>query len=293
MFLDRFIQFLRYEKNYSNHTLVSYHKDIKNYVFFLESEGFTVQTATLHQVRSYLSSLMAAHIQARSVNQHISALRSFYKFLLRENLVTQNPMLLVKALKTPTKLPEIIAEDKLLNLLDAKDTFSDDFYGQRDRLVMELFFGTGIRREELMTISEHDIDFYHQTIRIFGKGRKERIIPLTQSLISLLEEYIKLKKDRFHNNKSIRLIVTNKGGDAYAKLIYRIVNHYLTIISSQQKKSPHVLRHSFATALLNRGAKINDIKELLGHAGLAATQVYTHNSVERLKSIYKQAHPKA
>ncbi len=293
MFLERFLHYLRYEKNYSHHTIVSYRKDIQKYVSFLNADDFDIETATLHQVRSYLSTLMKANIQARSVNQHISALRSFYKFLLRENLVAQNPMLLIRALKTPKKLPEIIPEDKLLGLLDAKDTFVDDFWGLRDRLVMELFFGTGIRREELMTIVEQDIDFRQQTIRIFGKGRKERIIPITQSLISILGKYIRVKNDQFPDNKSDKLIVTNKGGDAYAELIYRIVNKYLNIISSQQKKSPHVLRHSFATALLNRGAKINDIKELLGHAGLAATQVYTHNSVERLKSIYKQAHPKA
>jgi len=293
MFLDRFIHYLRYEKHYSRHTIISYHKDIKKYIHYLETDGFTVQTASLHQVRAYLSSLMAANLQARSVNQHISALRSFYRFLLREKLVTNNPTLLVKALKTPKKLPEVIPEDKLLALLDAKDTFSNDFPGYRDRLVMELFFGTGIRREELMTITEEDIDFGQGTIRILGKGNKERIIPITSSLIALLGEYMAIKKDQFMHNKSARLIVTNTGSNPYAKFVYDIVNHYLGIISSQHKKSPHVLRHSFATALLNRGARINDIKELLGHAGLAATQIYTHNSVERLKSIYKLAHPKA
>jgi integrase/recombinase XerC len=292
MLLDRFLNYIQYEKNYSPHTLVSYKKDIQNYISFLESQDFTICDASHHQVRAYLAVLMADGMKARSVNKNISTLRSFYKFLLRENQVAANPMLLVKNLKTPKQLPEIINEESLIGLLDDKDTFTSDFPGQRDRLVMELLFGTGIRRAELLTINDNDIDFYNQTIRILGKRNKERIIPIYSSLSHLIKEYIKNKEHTF-DKKAERLIVTNKGEGAYVNLIYGIVTHYLGRISTQLKISPHVLRHSFATSLLNRGAAINDIKELLGHANLAATQIYTHNSVEKLKSIYKQAHPKA
>ncbi len=292
MLLGRFLNFIQYEKNYSPHTLTSYKKDIQNYLSFLESQEFTIYDATHHQVRAYLALLMSNEMKARSVNKNISTLRSFYKFLLRENLVTANPMMLVKNLKTPKQLPEIISEESLIKLLDNKDTFTSDFPGRRDRLVMELLFGTGIRRSELLTINDSDIDFYSQTIRILGKGNKERIIPIYDSLSLLIQEYLKNKEFTFVR-KTERLILTNRGKEAYVNLIYKIVTHYLGTISTQLKISPHVLRHSFATSLLNRGASINDIKELLGHANLAATQIYTHGSVERLKSIYKQAHPKA
>jgi integrase/recombinase XerC len=292
MLLGRFLNFIQYEKNYSPNTLASYKKDLQNYLSFLETQAFTVEDATHHQVRAYLASLMAAQQQARSVNKNISTLRSFYRFLLREKVITVSPMLLIKNLKTPKLLPEVIDEEKLINLLDSQDTFSQDFVGQRDRLVMELLFGTGIRRSELVGIKAHDIDFYNQTIRILGKGKKDRIIPIYTSLLQLIKEYL-LLKDQTFENKIEALIVTNKGEEAYANLIYGIVTHYLGTISTQLKISPHVLRHSFATSLLNRGAAINDIKELLGHANLAATQIYTHSSVEKLKSIYKQAHPKA
>lgn len=292
MLLTQFLNYIQYEKNYSPHTLVSYKKDITNFISFLESHDFTIFDASHHQVRAYLAILMANEMKARSVNKNISALRSFYRFLLRENQVAANPMLLVKNLKIPKQLPEIINEENLIRLLDNKDTFASDFPGLRDRLVMELLFGTGIRRAELLTINEQDIDFYNQTIRILGKRKKERIIPIYAFLSHLIKEYLKSKEQLFEGHTQ-RLIVTNSGKEAYGNLIYKIVTHYLGTISTQLKISPHVLRHSFATSLLNRGAAINDIKELLGHANLAATQIYTHGSVEKLKSIYKQAHPKA
>lgn len=292
MLLDRFLNYIQYEKNYSPHTLVSYKKDIQNYISFLESQDFTIYDASHHQVRAYLALLIANDMKARSVNKIISTLRSFYRFLLRENQIAANPILLVKNLRTPKQLPEFINEECLIGLLDNNDTFSSDFSGQRDRLVMELLFGTGIRRAELLTINDNDIDFSNQTIRILGKRKKERIVPIYTSLSVLIKNYQKSKEQLFEKGTQ-RLVVTNKGKEAYVNLIYKIVTHYLGTISTQLKISPHVLRHSFATSLLNRGAAINDIKELLGHANLAATQIYTHGSVERLKSIYKQAHPKA
>lgn len=292
MLLDRFLNYIQFEKSYSPNTLASYKKDIQNYISFLEADDFSVEDATQHQVRAYLASLMASNIQARSVNKNISTLRSFYKFLQREDLVQHNPLLLVRNLKTPKNLPVFIEEERLMELLNNEDTFRADFSGQRDRLVMEILFGTGIRRSELLAININDIDFYNQTIRILGKGNKERVIPIYTSLMQLISEFIKTKELTFER-KTEQLIVTDKGKEASTNLIYKIVTHYLGTISTQLKVSPHVLRHSFATSLLNRGAAINDIKELLGHANLAATQIYAHNSVEKLKSIYKQAHPKA
>lgn len=292
MQLTRFLNYLQYEKNYSSHTFDSYKKDIQNFISFLESQDFTIYNASHHQIRAYLASLMNSGLQARSVNKTISTLRTFYKFLLREKQIASDPTLLIKNLKIPRQLPTTIDESSLINLLENRETFTPDFFGQRDRLVMELLFGTGIRRAELLAIKEDDIDFYAHSIRILGKGNKERIVPIYSSLAELIQTYIQFKRQQF-GEKDTQLIVTDKGKNAYANLIYTIVTHYLGRISTQQKISPHVLRHSFATSLLNRGASINDIKELLGHASLAATQIYTHSSVEKLKSIYKQAHPKA
>jgi len=293
MFLDRFLNYLKYEKNYSVHSITAYKQNISEYLAFLNEQEFDVQTATHHQVRAYLASLMEKKLQPRSINRCISSLKTFYKFLLREGILHDNPMLLIKMLKTPKNLPEIIQAESITQLLEADHVFEDGFEGQRDRIIIELLFGTGIRRSELLHISENDIDFLQRTIRIFGKGSKERLVPITDTLIKSLNKYIQLKKDRQFENTSGRLIVTNTGTDAHETLIYRTVTDRLALISSKQKRSPHILRHSIATALLNNGAQLNDIKELLGHASLASTQIYTHNSIERLKSIYKQAHPKA
>lgn len=292
MLLGRYLNFIQYEKSYSPNTLTSYKKDIQNYIDFLVAESFTIEEASHHQIRSYLASLMASGMKPRSINKVISTLRSFYKFLLREQLVDTNPLQLIKNLKTPKKIPVFIEEEAIVNLLNCQRSFSNDFSGQRDRLVLELLFGTGIRRAELILIRHSHIDFINQTIRILGKGNKERLIPIYAYLTDFLREYIENKEELF-DQTSKQLIVNDQGNDASVDLIYKIVTHHLGTISTQLKVSPHVLRHSFATSLLNRGASINDIKELLGHESLSATQIYTSNSVEKLKSIYKQAHPKA
>jgi len=187
----------------------------------------------------------------------------------------------------------VVEDVKLTQMLDDNEVFSDDFKGLRDKLVIETLFGTGIRLAELIGIKETDINIYEGTVKVLGKRNKQRIIPINNELKLLMARYLEAKKSEKFNNNSLALLVTDKGADAYPKLIYLIVNKYLSYISTQNKKSPHVLRHTFATSLLNRGADLNAIKELLGHANLSATQIYTHNSVERLKSIYKQAHPKA
>jgi integrase/recombinase XerC len=292
MFIERFIQYLKFEKRFSPHTVNAYQKDLLQFSAFINKMDWDIAAISHVHVRSFMVDLIEHEIDPRSINRKISVLRSYFKFLLREKLAEANPMLQVKAPKVSKRLPVVVEDVKLNQLLDTNTVFSDDFSGSRDRLVLELLFGTGIRLAELLTLKPSDINKWEQTIRVLGKRNKERIIPVNTSLLKLIEEYIRIKESAF-DTISEHLIVTNDGLNAYPKLIYRIVNKYLSYISTQNKKSPHVLRHTFATSLLNKGADLNAIKELLGHSSLAATQVYTHNSVERLKSIYKQAHPKA
>lgn len=293
MFIERFTNYLQYEKRFSAHTVSAYLQDLHQFQSFLIKNDANIPTANHLIIRSWVVELLDEKAGARSVQRKLSSLRSFYKYLQREKLVEANPALQVKAPKVPKRLPVFVEDSKINSLLDDNDIFTNDFGGLRDRLVVEILFGTGIRLAELIALADADVNTYEQTIKVFGKRSKERIVPVNTSLMNLLKEYSKEKSNQAFESFSLRLIVTNEGKPAYPKLIYRIVNKYLGYISTHQKKSPHVLRHSFATSLLNKGADLNAIKELLGHASLAATQVYTHNSVERLKTIYKQAHPKA
>lgn len=295
MFLERFILYIKHEKRYSPHTVSAYESDLEQFFKFLNFPEETVSHPSeicYAQIRNWMVHLMEDKT-ARSVNRKIATLRKYFKFLLREGIITSNPASKIQSPKTVKHLPVVVEDEKLAAMLDSQEVFGDDFIGVRDKLVIEIFFGTGIRLAELVGLKEGDIDFYGGTIKVLGKRNKERIIPINQELKYLLERYLALKKNENFHNISLTLIVTNKGMEAYPKFIYLIVQRYLSHISTQDKKSPHVLRHTFATSLLNRGADLNAIKELLGHANLSATQVYTHNSVERLKSIYKQAHPKA
>jgi integrase/recombinase XerC len=302
MLINGFLTYLQHEKRYSPHTIKSYQTDLLQFEDFLQNEiELTLTAVQATHVRSFMVFLLEHKILENAIGRKISTLRSFYKFLIREQAIKVNPMTLIKAPKVPKRLPSFIEEAKMDRLLDGFideegnkiEYFDEGFKDQRDKIVIEMLFGTGVRLAELLRIKESNINFYESTIKVLGKRNKERIIPIHKPLIELLNKYILLKSVQKFNNKSTTLIVTNMGADAYAKLIYRIVNEYLGKVSTQDKKSPHVLRHSFASSLLNSGADLNAIKELLGHASLAATQVYTHNSVERLKSIYKQAHPKA
>lgn len=293
MFIERFIRYLQFEKRFSPHTVTAYKKDLDQFSEFILSVEPELLKITHQQIRTWIVTLMDQGIEARTINRKISALRSFYKFLQREDLIGNSPMIHVRAPKIPKRLPVVITEQKMDILLDSQDVFSTDFQGIRDRLVVELLYGTGMRLAELVNLSDNDINVYEQQIKVLGKRNKERIIPISNSLAKLIGDYKLQKLSRNFDNKSSTLIVTNEGNNAYPKFIYRIVKLALSLISTHDKKSPHILRHSFATSLLNRGADLNAIKELLGHSSLAATQVYTHNSVEKLKSIYKQAHPKA
>ena len=294
MFIKQFFSFLEYEKRYSPHTLISYKKDIAQFTDFLSKTFETELLKANHQmVRSWVIDLAEAEIAPASISRKLSSLKSLYKFLLKEGMVDANPATAVKSPKKAKKLPVFVDENKIIPLLDSENIFDDSFSGTRDKLIMELLFGTGIRLSELTNIKLNDFSIQEQLLKVLGKRNKERIIPLNKSLCVLVDYYLNHRKICFSKIDTPYLILTDKGDKAYPKLIYRVVNKYLSMISTQQKKSPHVLRHSFATTLLNKGADINAIKELLGHANLSATQIYTHNTVERLKSIYKQAHPKA
>jgi len=295
MFLERFIQYIKFEKRYSPHTVSAYQSDLDQFFKFLNQPGQTVShpsEISYQDIRNWMVHLMD-DMTARSVNRKIATLRKYFKFLLREGLITDNPTSKIQSPKNIKHLPVVVEDAKLSAMLNDNEVFSDDFEGTRDKLIIETLFGTGIRLAELVNLKEQDINIYEGTIKVLGKRNKERIIPINHELKLLLEKYLDLKKNQNFNNNSVMLIVTNKGANVYPKFIYLVVQKYLSNISTQNKKSPHVLRHTFATSLLNRGADLNAIKELLGHANLSATQVYTHNSVERLKSIYKQAHPKA
>jgi len=292
--ISSFLIYLQHEKRYSPHTIQSYRTDLLQFEAFLVKDfEITLLNVQATQVRSFIVSLSDQKISKNAIGRKLSTLRSFYKYVFSEQKIKTNPMLLIKAPKVPKRLPVFIEDAKMDLLLDNDEIFTDSFSSRRDKMVIEMLFGTGIRLAELLSLKESDINFYESTIKVLGKRNKERIIPVHATLLTQLKEYISLKSIQQNHNKNTTLIVTNTGAAAYPKLIYRIVHRYLTLISTQDKKSPHVLRHSFASSLLNRGADLNAIKELLGHASLAATQVYTHNSVERLKSIYKQAHPKA
>ena len=293
MFIEGFTSYLKYEKRYSSHTVAAYLNDLQQFEDFIAPNELKLAEASHHDVRSWIVELMDRNTNAKTVQRKLSSLRTFYKFLQRGKFIGNNPAQQVIAPKASRRLPVFVEEENLNSLLDSKDIFAEGFEGLRDSLVVEILFGTGIRLAELLTLKDSDVDFYQQTLKVFGKRSKERIVPLNASLAKLHKEYISEKSLQSFTNISPSLIVTDAGKPAYAKLIHRIVSKYLSYAGTQQKKSPHVLRHSFATSLLNRGADLNAIKELLGHASLAATQVYTHNSVERLKTIYKQAHPKA
>jgi integrase/recombinase XerC len=303
MFTERFINYIKFEKRYSPHTVSAYQSDLEQFLGFLNNPENTTPAPvpvithpaqiTHVDIRNWMVHLMDNKVIARSTNRKVATLRKYFKFLVQEGVIAVNPASKINSPKIPKNLPVIVEDARLTQMLDENEVFGSDFNGVRDKLIIEMLFGTGMRLSELLGVKETDINIYEGTVKVLGKRNKERIIPLNQELKTLLAAYLQLKKNEHFCNNSLTLLVTNKGAKAYAKLIYLTVHKYLSHISTQDKKSPHVLRHTFATSLLNRGADLNAIKELLGHANLSATQIYTHNSVERLKSIYKQAHPKA
>ena len=292
--MDGFIDFLRFERRYSPHTVVSYQTDLGQFAAYLKSayELADPAQATHPLIRGWVVELMQENLDPRTVNRKVACLRSYYKFLLRAGVIEANPMLRIKAPKMARKLPEFVPEQALNDMLNTF-AFGDDFAGQRDQLVLEMLYGTGIRLSELLGIHADDVSLGGSTVRVTGKGNKQRLVPLNPSLKLVIERYQTRRASEFGAAPG-PLLLTDKGEPMYEKLVYRTVKYYLSqVTTSVAQQHPHALRHAFATHLLGKGADLNSIKELLGHASLAATQVYTHLSVERLKSVFEQAHPRA
>jgi len=289
MYKEKFINYLSSEKRFSNHTIVAYSTDLSQFAQFL-ADNFQIKDQVsqinFQIVRNWIASLLEEGVSPRSVNRKISTLKTYFRYLIREQIILESPMLKVVAPKSKKRLPIFIEEYQIESLLN-KVEFDDGFIGERDKLIIELFYVTGIRLSELIDIKVSDIDYNNNLIKVLGKRNKERLIPLSDSIIKNIKSFTK------KNNVNHYLFTSLGGTKVYAKLVYRVVKKYIGQISSINKKSPHILRHTFATHMLNNGADINAIKELLGHANLSATQVYTHNTIEKLKSAYKQAHPRA
>ena len=289
MLQNKFITYLSSEKRFSEHTIKSYSTDLNQFALFLSTEFQIVDQIneiSFQIIRTWIANLLEKGISPRSVTRKISTLKTYFKFLIRQGMLIENPMVKVVAPKSKKSLPVFIEEDQIASLLNEVQ-FEKGFIGQRNKLIIELFYVTGVRLSELINIKISDVNFISQSIKVLGKRNKERIIPITSSVVNTLSNF-------FANNQQNTYLFTDlEGKKLYNKLVYRIVNKYIGKISSVNKKSPHILRHTFATHMLNNGADINAIKELLGHANLSATQVYTHNSIEKLKTVYKQAHPRA
>ncbi len=290
---DDFLQYLHLGKRYSPHTLAGYKTDLKQFeVYLKETLSTTPLLASSQQIRTWLSSLVAARLSARSVNRKISSLNSFYQYLEAGGKIEANPMVKVSPPRIPKKLPAYVSEANMRTLIEEFE-FSHDFKGLRDKLILETFYCTGIRLAELTGLRHPDINLANSTIKVIGKGNKERIVPMVDELKETYRVYLEEKKRLFGNETTGPVFITDEGKKLYPKFVYRVVNFYLSTSTTVSKRSPHVLRHSFATHMLNNGADINAIKDLLGHSSLSATQVYTHTTVEKIKSVYKQAHPKA
>jgi integrase/recombinase XerC len=289
-----FIDYLKYQKRYSVHTIRSYQNDLVQFFDYLEFQFDKVALSEIKHthIRSWLASMKEKDISSKTINRKISSLKSFFKYLVKKEILENTPTDKIITPKIGKRLPDFIkAEDAAKLIGSLKNT--ENWKGLNTKMLVTLFYNTGMRLSELISLKEKNIDFYKKQIKVLGKGNKERIIPLSNEILTDIKEYIQYKKKEFANHTDT-LLVTEKGQKMYSKYPYLLVKSFLsTEIKTLNKKSPHVLRHSFATHLSNNGADLNAIKELLGHSSLAATQVYTHNTIEKLKIVYKKAHPKA
>lgn len=293
MYRESFFNYLEFEKRYSQHTIDAYQTDLRQFHQYL-SEQYELKElsdASFQMVRSWVVSLLEQKIAPRSVNRKISSLKTFYKYLKREGVLQENPMSKVSSPKVAKRLPVFVEEERMEFLLDEVE-FPEGYVGERDKSLLELFYATGMRVSELVNIKVRDIDFHTNSLKVLGKRNKERIIPFSPELSKLLQEYLVARDGKFGQSEAQFLLLRESGEKMDRGLVYRIVNSYLGVITTANKKSPHVLRHTFATHMLNNGADLNSIKEILGHANLSATQVYTHNTIEKLKRIHNHAHPR-
>lgn len=291
--IDSFLNYLRFEKRFSPHTVISYQNDLSQFESYLKTNyEDTVQSANYGMVRSWIVQLAEIKLDPLSINRKIASLRSYYKYLMRQEIIERDPMVKIRVLKTKKKLPHFVKEHDMVTVLD-QQVFADTHEGWRERLILELLYGTGMRLSELINLKENRINLNERTIKVLGKRNKERVIPFSDSLVSIIISYRKAKNKEVETRDHGCFVVSDTGSKCYPMLVYRIVKKHLGRFTSVEKVSPHVLRHTYATHLLNKGAEINAVKDLLGHSSLAATQVYTHNSTEKLKKVFDQAHPKA
>ena len=293
MLIDSFLDYLRYERNYSNYTIEAYSKDLRQfeeYVKLNKESIFVPRDVDADLVRSWIVSLMDEKISPVSVNRKLSSLKSFFKFLMKQGSISVNPLRLITGPKTKKSLPYFVRDKEMELLLDG-DGFDEDFEGVRDRLILEMLYDTGIRRSELIGIQDSDVDFGAMQIRVTGKRNKQRLIPFAEGLKNLIQAYTEVR-NREVGSESGWFFVRKNGEQLSAGIVYTIVKKKLSEIPTLAKRSPHVLRHSFATSMLNNGAELNAVKELLGHSSLASTSVYTHTTFEELKKVY-HAHPRA
>jgi integrase/recombinase XerC len=290
--VDSFLEYISFEKKYSVHTVTAYKNDLISFRDFLATEYKQEELLEVHynQIRSWIIYLVDSQMSNRTINRKISSLKSFYKFLQKTEQIKLNPLSKHKALKVAKKV-QVPFTSKEINLVINTIDEENDFTSVRNKLIVELFYSTGIRRAELINIKEKDISFPNGVIKVLGKRNKERFVPLLQSVVSTLKKYLELKVEFSLGIDA--LFITEKGNKIYETLVYRVINSYFSKVSHKVKKSPHILRHSFATHLLNEGADLNSVKELLGHSSLASTQVYTHNSLDAIKKVYNQAHPRS
>lgn len=289
---ESFLKYLKYEKRYSNLTLIAYGKDLGQFEdFIVKTIGdFNVNSINDKLVREWVVEMMEKGLSPRTVAKKVAALKSFYKYLLRQEVITENKLVNIVLPKIRKKLPFFVEEKNLHHLLDDVE-FGHDFEGARDKLVLSMFYGTGVRLSELLNLKDQDVDTVECLVKVLGKRNKERIVPYPREVNALIGQYLKRREESI-TIKENYFFLTAKGKKVYEKLFYRIVNKNLSKVTTIEKRSPHVLRHSFATHMLNNGADLNAVKELLGHANLSATQVYTHTSLDKVKKVYKQAHPR-
>jgi integrase/recombinase XerC len=291
----QFISHLRFQKRYSEHTIIAYENDMNTFYTYLECEyekDMAVEAVRTTYIRSWLAGLKEAKMASKSINRKISSLRSFFKYLLKLEIVSVNPVAIIISPKVPKRLPQFVEEKDSKRLLTNIE-FAEGFKGLTEKLVLEILYNTGIRKAELIGLKEYQIDISNGNIKVVGKGNKERIIPVSKQLIDSLKLYIAEKRRLLGTDEDKFVLVTEKGKSLNPKLVYNIAHKYLGQVTTIGKKSPHILRHSFATHLMNNGADLNAVKELLGHSSLAATQIYTHNTIEKLKDVFNKAHPKA
>ncbi len=293
--IQAFLDYLKFEKRFSQHTVISYQTDLIAFFDFMEIQFGGTELASIAPtfIRSWLADLKEKGMESRTINRKISTLKSFFKYQLKKGLLETSPMATIISPKNKKRLPQFVAEKDTSTLFTHVE-FPDTWEGKTHKLLLEIFYNTGMRQAELVNLKESQIDKANGSIKVLGKGNKERVLPVSNELMQSLQEYIAAKRKEFELFDSEFALVNNKGKKLYPKYVYNVVRQYLNKSGTTiDKQSPHVLRHTFATHLMNNGADLNAVKELLGHSSLAATQVYTHNTIEKLKDVYKKAHPKA